>query len=184
MAWTAPMTAVANDVFTAAQFNAHVRDNFLETAPAKATTAGSIFVGTAANAIAERIPQSATVATGGTVTATAYGDPATGTVGPAVTATSAATAIVFLGSAFNSNTADKSIFMGYDISGASTIAAADARALCSYSESTGTGNIRIGRAFLQTGLTPGANTFTAKYKINTSGGTHNITQRDIIVIPL
>jgi hypothetical protein len=27
MAWTAPMTAIPGDVFTAAQFNTHVRDN-------------------------------------------------------------------------------------------------------------------------------------------------------------
>ena len=55
MAWTAPMTAVANAVFTAAQFNTHVRDNLLETAPAKATTTGGYFVATGTNTIVQRV---------------------------------------------------------------------------------------------------------------------------------
>ena len=55
MAWSAPMTAVSGSVLTAAQFNTYVRDNLNETAPAKATAAGQIFVSTAANAIAARL---------------------------------------------------------------------------------------------------------------------------------
>lgn len=38
MAWTTPMTAVANAVWTAAQFNSDIRDNLNETGPAKATS--------------------------------------------------------------------------------------------------------------------------------------------------
>jgi hypothetical protein len=54
--WSAPMTAVANSTFTAAQFNQYVRDNLNETAPAKATSAGSYFVADGVNSIAERTP--------------------------------------------------------------------------------------------------------------------------------
>lgn len=52
MAWSAPATAVANTFLTAAFWNTQVRDNLLETAPAKAAAAGDSFYATAANAIA------------------------------------------------------------------------------------------------------------------------------------
>lgn len=58
MAWTAPATAVANTFLTAAFWNTQVRDNLLETAPAKAAVAGDTFYATAANAIA-RLPAGA-----------------------------------------------------------------------------------------------------------------------------
>lgn len=51
MAWTAPRTWVASETLTAALLNTHVRDNLLETAPAKVTTAGDICYATGANAI-------------------------------------------------------------------------------------------------------------------------------------
>lgn len=51
MAWTAPRTWVTGEIVTAAYLNSNVRDNLLETAPAKATAAGDIFVATASNAI-------------------------------------------------------------------------------------------------------------------------------------
>ena len=53
MSWTTPRTWVFDEVAGAAEFNTHVRDNFNETAPAKATTAGELIVVTGPNAIAE-----------------------------------------------------------------------------------------------------------------------------------
>lgn len=44
MAWTDPMTAVANTVFTAAEYNTHIRSNFAELAPQVAETPGYTFV--------------------------------------------------------------------------------------------------------------------------------------------
>jgi hypothetical protein len=50
--WTAPMTAVAHTAFPATSFNTYVRDNLLESAPAKATTQFSTFrVGQRINSI-------------------------------------------------------------------------------------------------------------------------------------
>ena len=72
MAWTAPMTAASNATFTAAEFNAHIRDNLLETEPAKATTNDSYFVTTGANAIAQRSPGSDVINTMQTTTSTSY----------------------------------------------------------------------------------------------------------------
>lgn len=52
MAWTSPRTWVAGETVTAALMNTHVRDNLLETTPAKVTTQGDIVYATGANAIA------------------------------------------------------------------------------------------------------------------------------------
>jgi hypothetical protein len=52
MAWTAPRTWVALETVTAALLNTHLRDNLLETAPAKASAQADTFYATAANAIA------------------------------------------------------------------------------------------------------------------------------------
>lgn len=51
MAWTTPRTYTTGELVTAAILNTHVRDNLLETAPAKVTTAGDIIVATGANEI-------------------------------------------------------------------------------------------------------------------------------------
>lgn len=52
MAWTAPRTWVATEVVTASIMNTHVRDNLLETGPAKVTAAGQSLFSTGANALA------------------------------------------------------------------------------------------------------------------------------------
>lgn len=52
MAWTAPRTWTTSETVTAAIMNAHVRDNLLETGPAKVTTAGDLLYATGANALA------------------------------------------------------------------------------------------------------------------------------------
>lgn len=173
------MTAVANSVFTAAQFNTHVRDNLNETAPAKATAAGQIFVATGANAIAARTPTGATVATSESTASTSYTDLATS--GPAVTVTTGASALVMVGARSTNTTTSTENFMSYAVSGATTDAAADARALIWYATSSAP-NLRAMAANLHTGLTPGSNTFTAKYKVGS--GTGSWFNRHLIVIPL
>ena len=50
--WTPPRTWTTGEIVTAAQMNTNVRDDLLETAPAKATAAGDFFYGTGPNAIA------------------------------------------------------------------------------------------------------------------------------------
>lgn len=51
MTWTAPRTWVTTELITSSQMNTHVRDNLLETAPAKVTTKGDSVWSTGANAI-------------------------------------------------------------------------------------------------------------------------------------
>lgn len=174
------MTAVANATFTAAQFNLYVRDNLNETAPAKATVAGQLFVSTAANAIAARTPDADAVATSQGTTSTSYTDLAT--AGPAVTVTTGVSAIVFLRANISNATATNVSSMCYAVSGATTVAAADTNSISLVNSGTAAGN-RFGAAFFHESLTPGSNTFTAKYK-SSGVTTATFADRQLAVIPL
>jgi hypothetical protein len=182
MAWTAPMTAVANTVFTAAQFNTHVRDNLLETAPAKASAAGQLFVSTGLNAIVARTPTVARVAAAeSTTTIGSFGDLSTvgPTVGPIATGSSA---IVVLSAQQENGTGTGGAIMGYAVTGASSIAATNDKCLRHRSGTGGMQN-RASTVVFETGLTPGNNTFTAKYTTPTAG-TATFAGRELAVIPL
>lgn len=173
------MTAVANSVFTSAQFNTHVRDNLSETAPAKATTAGALFVATGTNAIAERAVGSAGVATTQTTSSTLWAD--LGTVGPSVTITTGTTVIVALSALMWNNTAGSNAQMSVAVSGASSIAANTDNAVIA--ESPGANDLfQVGYVFPLTGLTAGSNTFTAKYQAGVSG-TASFGRRKLVVFP-
>lgn len=178
MAWTAPMTAVSGVVWTAAEFNAHIRDNLLETMPGKATAANRMFVSNGLNAIAERVPTQATVATSQTTTSTSYTDLAT--VGPAVTVTTGTKALVWFGAEMShSSNAEASCSVA--VSSATTVAASD-NWRCMQSGTTAGNPNRFLVGHLFTGLTAGSNVFTMKYR--TPSGTATFVNRDIIVLPL
>lgn len=179
MAWNAPITFVANAVLTAAQLNAQVRDNMSETAAAKATTAGRIFATTGANALAERDLDDDIIETNETTTSTSYTDLAT--VGPSVTLTTGVRAIVWLNSTTDNNTTGQTSFVSFEVSGATTSAAIDGRALLQQTASGGSTNIRAGVTnFIA--LTPGSNTFTMKYRV--TGGTGQFVRRRLQVMAL
>jgi hypothetical protein len=173
------MTAVANSVFTAAQFNTHLRDNLNETAPAKATTGGRLIVTTGANAIAERVVSQANVDTAQTTTSTSATDLAT--VGPQVTVTTGTQALVMWSSQLTNNTAGQPSLVDFAVSGASTRSASDATAL-RYTTSTASYEDRRGTSAYVTGLTAGSNVFTLKYWVG--GGTGTFTNRRLIVVAL
>lgn len=168
MAWTTPMTATANSAFTAAQFNTHVRDNLLETAPAKATTAGRHFVATGANAIAEREVKQAQVATAQTTTSSSYTDLAT--VGPSVTATTGTKALVWFAVQMSNNTSNVVTQCAVDVSGATTLAP-DSSIDLYYDGLTGGNALRASVVHLYDNLTAGSNTFKVQYRVNTGTGT-------------
>lgn len=181
MAWTTPMTAVANTALTAAQWNAHVRDNFLETAPAKATASGQMFVATGANSIAARTPSGATVATMQATVSVTYADLTT--PGPIVTVTTGTKAIVSIAATMG-QTASSTVILkaSYAVSGATTIAASDAWAVVR-DGITFANDIRYGITHFVDTLNPGANTFTMKYAASATT-TNNFSNRTIVVIPL
>lgn len=184
MAWTAPMTAVANAVFTAAQFNTHVRDNLLETAPAKASTLSGYFCATGTNAIAQRIAARAqTLGVDGNTTATTYSTTLTsGGTNPTVTCTTGERALIAIECEAYHGTANAFTNLSYVTSGATAIVAADDRSILMKHLTTGAGNAQRGTSVhILTSLTPGSNIFTLSYK--TSTGTAHFVDRRISVIP-
>jgi hypothetical protein len=187
MAWTAPFTAVAGSIFQASQFNTYVRDNLNETAPAKATTPGSIFAVSATNQIAERTPAEAFDTATVDITTTAFGNPATGSPGPSVTVNTGVSALVGYRALLRIESTTARVEMSYAISGATTRTASTTRSLgYSVSNSGAAGstglNLRGGVTDLAVGLTPGLNTFTLQY--NVSSGTGQAADRRLWVLPL
>ena len=169
-------TWVSTEVVTAAIMNTHVRDNFNETAPAKPTLSGQLFVSTGANAIAARAPAKDIVATSETTSSTSYTDLATS--GPAVTTTTGSDAIVFLYARVKNGNSTASTFMSYAVSGATADSANDNRALIN----VGTDTIAATAFGFHEGLTAGSNTFTMKYRVSADTGTYQ--DRRLMVIPL
>lgn len=155
---------------TAAKFN--------ETAPGIATTAGNLIVTDGANSITERTPTAAYVSTTETTTSTSFTDLTTS--GPAVTVTTGTTALVIVTARLYNSAAGNQSQMGYAVSGASTVAASITKALIAAVASTRL--IQASAMYLETGLTAGSNTFTAKYAV--TAGTGTFLQRRIVVIPL
>jgi hypothetical protein len=178
MAYSTPLTAVSSTALTAAQWNASVRDNILVTPAALATTAGGLFVATGANAIAQRVPTSATVATSQTTVSTTYTNLAT--TGPAVTVTTGTQAIVIVTVSVNNDTASATSRADFAVSGATTRAASDTTALIHASAIANAGVRATATTFLS--LTAGSNTFTVQYRTN--GGTGSFNDRHLVVIPL
>lgn len=174
------MTAVANTAFTAAQFNTHVRDNLLECSPAQATAAGRIIVTDGLNSVTERQPTQSAVNTSETTTSTSYTDLAT--VGPAVSSlATGALAIVVVTGLLQNSSAGAISSIGVDVTGASSVSATDASAL-RYESGNASDLAQMSHTILYGGLTPGANTFTCKYKCST--GTSTFVNRRLLIIPL
>jgi hypothetical protein len=180
MAYTTPLTAVSSTTFTAAQFNASVRDNLLTLPDAKFTASGQIIVSTASGASAARQIDSAVNAGSSTTLSTSYAGLASGT-GPAVTVTTGTRALVF-GSAFlSSNSIGQKSWISCAVSSATTIAATDSighefQVYGSNAEHRGT------FATLFKTLNAGSNIFTLQYRV--SAGTTTVQDREIIVVAL
>ncbi len=187
MAWTTPMTAASNATFTAAEFNAHVRDNLLETEPAKSTTPDAYFVSTAANTITQRTPSSQVVNTMQTTSSTSYTNLTT--TGPVVTVTTGTAALVLFSAGMANTSSDAQMVVSVAVSGATTVAESDTWAIMTDgmapwgnpNEPADQHN-RRGSVKIFTGLNAGSNTFTMKYKVGS--GTGRFRYRELIVYPL
>lgn len=118
------------------------------------------------------------VATDQTTASTTYTDLTT--AGPAVTVTTGTKALVIVTGYLYAGNTNSGAYMGFAVSGASTVAADDAYALRAESQLMKVG---ASAAFLVTGLTAGSNTFTAKYRVF-SGSTASFRNRHITVVDL
>ena len=178
MSWTAPMTAIAGSVFTAAQFNTFVRDNLNECPAAKAVTPGGIFATSATNQVTERVGVTALVVTSELTTSTSFTD--LGTVGPTVSVATGSAALIVISAQINNSTSSLAGIMGVDISGATTESPSTVQSL--RQESSGTSEfVQTSFVRLHTALTPGVNTFKAMYEV--PGGTGQFVNRAITVLP-
>lgn len=178
MAWTAPKTFVDGVPLTAEDLNIHLRDNLLETEVAKAKTRGSYFVSSDVNQIAERSVSANIVVASVNTSSTTYAN-LSNSPGPEVTVETGNSAIVILG-AFMEHLSLTSAYnrMSFDVSGATTISASDRYSLASQSEFS----MVASYSTMLTDLSPGMNTFTAKYRVTSATG--NFANRRMIVIPL
>lgn len=169
------MTAVAGSVFTAAQFNAHIRDNLNECPAAKALTPGGYFTVSDSNQVAQRVYADGIVETSESTTSTSYTNLAT--AGPAVTVTSGPQLIIHTTADLVCNTAGQTARTTFNISGASSITENDIRAL----KNTSTTNLRATVTTVMS-VTPGVNTVTMVYR--TSGtSTATFANRRLLVLP-
>lgn len=179
MAWTAPMTAVASAIFTAPQFNLNVRDNLLETMPAKASLTGQYFTTNATNAVVARRIASATVSTSQSTTSTTFTDLTT--AGPSVTITTSTRALVIVSAEMTKGSGDTTTSTArasIDVTGASTIVAGDDIGLCRAGPNR---PFQFSREVYYTALNEGSNTFKMVYRV--SSGTGTFSNREIVVIP-
>lgn len=184
------MTAAANATFTASEWNTHIRDNLLETAPAKAATVDSYLVSTGANVLVERETDSAFIKRQRKTSSTSYTDLDYDGSGPSVTVTTGTKAVVWISCGMASQSTNSFMASSFEISGATTRAANDDWAVMTDGV-TGNFNIygnpfdqhnRRGICHLAESLTAGSNTFTMKYRVGSSIG--HFHSREIVVMPL
>ena len=180
VAWTAPRTWVTAEVVTASLLNTHLRDNMLETAPAKVANLGEYVVADAANSLVAREPVTGTLTTTESTTSGSYTNLAT--TGPTVTDVAVSNfAFVTITARVQNDTAGGNCFMSFAISGATTLSASDTFSY-TYESSVATDGLQASYSLLVTGITAGDNTFTSKYRAD--GGTEaTFSRRRITVIP-
>lgn len=117
-----------------------------------------------------------------TETNTSYDDMTT--PGPAVSYTAPTTcyALVLWSCYLTDGTLGNTAFMSFAISGATTLAAADTRAVRNRPSGTAGQQVIGGGSMYLATLSSGVNTFTSKYRVE--GGTGTFGARKIVVIPL
>jgi hypothetical protein len=183
VAWTTLPTYSDGNILTAAQLNA-IAANINETAPAKATATGQMFVSTAANTLAARTPSR--VKTAGAAQATTSATPADlTTVGPTVGPLATGISAIYVVSTFISHaTAQSGGYMGMSVSGASTIAMDLLDSLRLISEVASVKQKASYVGMCAGTLTAGNNSFKAQYASTTGGTSAIFEEREAIVIPL
>lgn len=103
------------------------------------------------------------------------------TAGPVATATTGTNALVILGAKSSHSAAGNRSFMGFAVSGATTVAASEANSAV-YNESANNALQGPCAVIYVTGLTAGSNVFTAQYK--TDGATATFLDRTIAVFDM
>ena len=145
-----------------------------------ATANSPTFTGTVSWAGATLPASTATVATSQTTTSATYTDLAT--AGPAVTVTTGTKAFVITSARISGSALGFDSDQSYAVSGATTVAASDTVAIMHGAFRVNT-SMRASAGQMITGLTAGSNTFTAKYRVD-STSTGTFLDRTITVIDM
>jgi hypothetical protein len=103
------------------------------------------------------------------------------TTNQTVSLTTGTKALVFITAKMLGNSTGDAGWLGFAVSGATTVAATDARAVQNDVDKTNVYNTYSGSFFIS-GLTAGSNTFTLKLRSN--AGTQSVKDRQLIVIDL
>lgn len=186
MAWTSPMTAVALDLFTAAEYNLYVRDNFLEMAASinkdLATSRGGFFSVEASNRLKQRFPGATSVTAEHNIKIyqTQFVD--IQSAGPIVTVKTGSRALVCINAELKNANTNAQASASFEVSGATTIPANDNWRITHDGIDSQKWS-RQGTSRLVTNLNPGLNTFRMKYRTGNLGPVY-FRRREIIVIPL
>jgi hypothetical protein len=181
------MTFISNTGLTAAQLNTFVRDNFNETAPARALSAGNWFVSDGINSVKERRITSAEFLSSESTFSTDFVDLTHSVAVTLITGTQAIVHITcevsakvgFGGSGINI------AYVGYAITGATQLAASKDRALKLGGANSGSTSVfRTTYTYWQTGLTAGSNTFTLKFanEVDTTSSPSTFVGRQLVVM--
>ncbi len=198
MSWTAPITFSEGAPLTAAQLNTMIRDNLLETAPAKASldAIGGYFVTDEYNRLVIRKPGISAVldfSDESYYISGSYGDPISNLAGtqpspgPSVTCQTGTTALVFISVGFKvtGGDADAALYCGVEVSGATDIAPTDKQAIACpilrtdnpsfhteppFPAPMAFTNIQAGHVIWFDNLNPGENTFKMVYKVGAQTG--------------
>lgn len=179
MPWTNPKTFVPG-VLTAADLNTYLRDNMNETMVGKASAPGRMFVTAGENEIVERNPHGSQVTFSNSVSSGSYTD--FSNPGPTLTCATGTSAIVCISAEFETSTDPYNVgYVSVEVSGASSIAAWDGRAVqAKYVDKNRLG--RFGVTSIIDTLTPGSNTFKLVGRVSGTGCV--ISYRELVVIPL
>ncbi len=181
MAWNAPMTAVALDLFTATEYNKYVRDNFLETAPAMADTSGGVFTVDTTNRLVQRLLGSSTVSLEHRISICDVTYKDVQSAGPFITVKTGTKAMVAISAEMMNSNTNAQASASFEVSGATTRAASDDWRITHDGIAGGKWS-RQSTCHMFTSLTPGLNTFRMKYRTGNLGPVY-FRRREITVIP-
>ncbi len=201
MAWAAPHTYVAGEPLLSSQLNQDLNYNMMQTMPAKATNEATdnplFFLINGNNSITGRERGYQFIKNIGTRLGATFGD-CSQFVGPTVTLDTGSVVLVLWGCQPASTSltgvgvypAAHEMCMSYAVSGASSLAASEERSLLWMTARDGSGShMGYSQWDLRTDVTPGVNTFTAKYRCRSFDDGHPDDTGEwrwpsLIVIPL
>lgn len=163
MAWTAPRTWTTGELVTAALMNTHVRDNLSHLGGSTGASLDQDRNGFTNTSFADL----------DALTTQPFSSPV------AVTVTTGTTALIVISAHIIAQNTSGTCRLGYRVSGASTVAAADSHAAIS---SDAGSNLSATFAVVKTGLTAGSNVF--ELQARTSANSGRIFHPALTVIPL